>query len=131
MPTAYAYEPFSDPRDGDLWLSPSANYNNPVKGNYAFATLLHEIGHTMGLKHGHEVDQCGNGAVFPVLPAQYDAMEYSIMTYRSYGGASTNFYANESNGYAQSLMMADIAAIQNMYGANFNTCKPDVWKFRQ
>ena len=30
-------------------------------------------------------------------------------------------YSNETWGHAQSLMMYDIAAIQQMYGANFNT----------
>jgi serralysin len=49
-------------------------------------------------------------------------MEYTVMSYRSYVGASTTSgYRNESGGYAQSLMMYDIAAVQHMYGANFTT----------
>lgn len=46
------------------------------------------------------------------------------MTYRSYVGqdlAAVSPYPNETWGHAQSLMMYDIAAIQQMYGANFNT----------
>ncbi|MCA1994889.1 MAG: M10 family metallopeptidase C-terminal domain-containing protein, partial [Coleofasciculus sp. S288] len=50
-----------------------------------------------------------------------DSMEFSVMTYRSYEGAPTGGVSNETWGYAQSLMMYDIAAIQQMYGANFNT----------
>src|SRR6186713_2619000 len=43
------------------------------------------------------------------------------MSYRSYVGAPTNQgYTNETWGYPQTLMMYDIAAIQQMYGANFN-----------
>src|SRR4029079_18733149 len=48
--------------------------------------------------------------------------EYSIMSYRSYIGASvTGGYTNAAYGYAQTLMMYDISAIQNMYGANYTT----------
>ena len=46
-------------------------------------------------------------------------MNYTVMSYRSYPGASATGYANETWGFAQSLMMADIAALQHMYGANF------------
>ena len=43
------------------------------------------------------------------------------MSYRSYLGAPTGQgYTNETWGYPQTLMMYDIAAIQHMYGANFN-----------
>jgi serralysin len=44
------------------------------------------------------------------------------VSYRSYvGGSTTAGYTNETWGYAQSLMMYDIAAVQHMYGANFAT----------
>ena len=42
------------------------------------------------------------------------------MSYRSYTGESTSGYTNGAFGYPQTLMMYDIAAIQYMYGANFN-----------
>ncbi|MFC7607664.1 M10 family metallopeptidase C-terminal domain-containing protein [Teichococcus aestuarii] len=48
-------------------------------------------------------------------------MEYSVMTYRSHVGSVPGGYTNESWGYAQSLMMGDIAALQHMYGANYAT----------
>jgi len=51
----------------------------------------------------------------------HDSMEYSVMTYRSYPGASIAHVENESGGYAQSYMMSDIAALQAMYGANYGT----------
>jgi serralysin len=53
-----------------------------------------------------------------------DSMEFSIMTYRSYVGhdlTALPYYTNETGGYAQSLMMYDIAAIQHMYGAWFGS----------
>ena len=56
------------------------------------------------------------------MPSTVDSIEYTVMSYRSYVGASTTAgYTNETWGYAQSLMMYDIAALQHMYGANFTT----------
>ena len=45
------------------------------------ATILHEIGHTLGLKHGHYDD-----GVHGVLPPDHDSSEWSLMTYYSYLG---------------------------------------------
>lgn len=117
-PTAYAYYPSDSNTGGDIWYGTSyAVYQNPIKGQYAWATTIHELGHALGLKHGHETGGPGNTA----LQSQYDQMAYSIMTYRSYEGGPTTGYTNETNGYAQTFMMYDIAALQVMYGANFNT----------
>ncbi len=116
--TAWAYMPSTRVEGGDSWFNNSRNYYDaPVKGNYAYTSFLHEIGHALGLKHPHEA----SGA-FPAMPSSYNSMNFTVMSYRSYTGASsTAGYTNETWGYAQSLMMADIAAVQRMYGANFNT----------
>ncbi|MGL4289615.1 MAG: M10 family metallopeptidase C-terminal domain-containing protein [Phreatobacter sp.] len=115
--TAYAYYPSSDQVGGDVWLGVNGGNANPVKGNYAWHTMLHELGHSLGLKHGQETGGPANVA----LPTDHDSMEFSVMTYRAYPGAPLTGYANETYGFAQSLMMDDIAAIQAMYGANFTT----------
>lgn len=110
--TAWAYFPTTAAEGGDAWFNKSSGYySNPVKGNYAYATFLHELGHALGLEHPHE-----NG-----MPTERDSMEFSVMSYRSYTGAPLTGYVNESWGYAQSLMQLDIAAIQQLYGANFTT----------
>jgi serralysin len=75
--------------------------------------ILHETGHALGLKHGHE---------FPLaISADHDTVEYSVMTYRSFVGApvgeNDGGYTNETWGYPQTLMMLDIAALQKIYGA--------------
>jgi Ca2+-binding RTX toxin-like protein len=111
--TAYAYFPNgSFVEGGDAWFG-KTYYNTPVIGNYAFHTFGHELGHALGLEHGHEANPLA-------MTADRDSMEFSIMTYRPYIGASTTAgYGNETWGFAQSLMMYDIRAIQQMYGAEF------------
>ncbi len=114
--TAYAYLPHTHVAGGDIWFN-KTNYNTPIKGNYAYHTFGHEIGHALGLTHGHE----GIGSIRNVSTnANRDSMEFSIMTYNSYIGDNGGGYGNETYGFAQSLMMYDIRAIQEMYGANFN-----------
>ncbi|MEK7413360.1 MAG: M10 family metallopeptidase C-terminal domain-containing protein, partial [Planctomycetota bacterium] len=111
--TAWAYYPGNYPEAGDSWFG--SNFTNPIKGTYAYAGFMHELGHALGLKHGQETN------VYGPLPSAHDSMEFSVMTYRSYVGAALNGYTNQGSSYAQTLMMDDIAAIQFMYGANFNT----------
>ena len=115
--TAWGYYPSSSPEGGDAWFNNSSHYyDNPAMGNYAWKAIIHEIGHTLGLKHPHDV-----AGAFGAIPADQDSGEYSVMSYRSYLGAPTGQgYTNETWGYPQTLMMYDIAAIQHMYGANFN-----------
>lgn len=111
--TAYAFYP-GDGRDGDIWFNPT-DYNNPLLGTYAYQTFFHEIGHAMGLKHGHEADN-GNANV---LSADRDSLEFSTMTYRSYPGAPTGGYSVANGHYPQTYMMLDILALQTMYGADY------------
>ena len=94
---------------GDMWYNNSKNYyDNPLKGNYAWATILHETGHTLGLKHPHEV-----AGAFGALPTNVDSLEYTVMSYRSFIGASTTTgYVNQTSSFPQTLMMLDIAALQ-------------------
>ena len=112
--TAWAYFPGSGPQAGDVWLH-NAIYDLPLKGTYAWHTVLHEIGHAIGLKHAHE--DIGYGAV----SAKFDQMPYTVMTYKSYEGASGFRYTNEYYGYAQTYMAYDIAAAQALYGVNWAT----------
>ena len=117
--TAWAYYPDASEPGGDVWFGYNYNYDDPhwqTYADYAFMTMVHELGHSLGLKHpGHYSDS----DVAPYASTAIDALQYSIMSYLSYPGASQNVSVG-STSYPQTPMMHDIAAIQYMYGANFS-----------
>ena len=118
--TAWSYFPSATESGGDVWLSDvSYDYAAARAGNYAHFVILHELGHALGLEHPHE------RTAFGTVPPAFDAMEYSVMSYRSHAEGTTTGYTNESWGYAQSYMMLDIAALQQMYGADYRTNSGD------
>src|SRR5262249_37210174 len=115
--TGFGYYPSTSAIGGDAWFGNSSHYfDSPTKGNYAWFTIIHEIGHTVGLKHAHE-----SMGAFPTIPSDRDSTEFTVMTYRSYVGASTAYYTNAQWSYPQTLMIYDIAALQKLYGANYQT----------
>ena len=120
--TAWGYYPSVSPEGGDAWFNSSSGwYDNPVLGNYAWLTITHETGHLLGLKHPQDVS-----GSFGAVPVSADSLEYSVMSYRSYIGASTTQgLTNATWSFPQTLMLYDIAALQYMYGANYNTNNGD------
>jgi serralysin len=113
--TAHAYFPFpDDERAGDVWFANDGTYDSPVRGDYAYVTVLHEIGHALGLKHPHDTGFLG------ATPLAYDNLSYTVMSYRSYYAMDVTVgYGNGQFGFPQTYMMYDIAALQYLYGADF------------
>ena len=115
---------------GDSWYgidlvtnpgTPILNYGNPLLGSFQFAAgIMHETGHNLGLKHGH-VTQNGHGVAFPMLPADHNSYEYSVMTYSQFPGDTPGAPMNVDNApnHPTTFMQDDIAAIQWLYGANY------------
>ena len=114
-PTSHAYYPGPFSRDGDVWFGNIRN-DAPTKGSYAYSTFLHEIGHALGLKHGHT-----NDGAHGVLPTAHNSTEWSVMTYMSYVGANGNAYEIAAGNGNQTYMIDDIATLQHIYGANFTS----------
>lgn len=106
--------------DGDIWFGTAYvgtiyDMRNPVAGNYAWHTLIHELGHALGLKHAQE------NLVYGQMPDETNSVEFTVMSYRSYVGDTGGSYVYEEFGAPQTFMMADIAALQHMYGADYST----------
>ncbi|MEH3123700.1 MAG: M10 family metallopeptidase C-terminal domain-containing protein [Sphingomonas phyllosphaerae] len=117
---------------GDIWFGRTAQpyYETPQRGNWGFVTIMHEIGHTLGLKHGHsDYTDADLGSFFDLdgpfygtraLEYDRDGQPWSIMSYTTSPNTSSVFNGDQQN-QAQTYMMYDIAALQYLYGANYTT----------
>lgn len=110
---AGAYYPNAD-RGGDIWLNNLVDTNlTQTNGSYGFMTMLHEVGHALGLKHPGNYNAGGGGADGPYLPRSEDNYQYTLMSY--------NRHPYQGSAFAQTPLLYDIAAMQALYGANYTT----------
>ena len=116
--SAYGKTPGTALSSGDAWIGPSAR--TPTPGNYSWYTMLHELGHTLGLDHAHEA-----GVGYGAVTAEHNSFEYTLMTYAPYVGADTTKPLLTGNYFPQTYMMLDIAALQYLYGADFSVNSDD------
>ena len=109
---------------GDVYLGANGEFKtDQLYGEDAFATVIHEMGHALGLKHPFELYPNGP------IAADHNDIEFTVMTYSSFlsGEVSVNALTVAPSGSSvSSYMMYDIAALQAMYGANFDKGKTDV-----
>ena len=113
---AYAYYPSTSTQGGQVFLAnDSAGNANPTIGSYSYMTVIHEIGHALGLKHPGDYNAgSDDGTEGPYLPAATDNYAYSIMSYNENDALPSGTYLTGPSLY-------DIAAIQYLYGANMAT----------
>lgn len=119
---AFAYYP-GNGVGGDAWFNISQQANKaPDNLNYGGITLLHELGHALGMSHPGDYNG-GVGAPTYAKDADYyeDTRQYSVMSYWS----ERNTDANHGGYYSSAPLMDDIAAIQRLYGANMATRSGD------
>ncbi len=103
--------------DGDVWLNTDAvSQRNLPSGSYSAYVMLHELGHAMGLDHPGDYDADPNITITYADDAQFlqDSAQYSVMSY--FDAVETEPKA--PGHYAQTLMMYDIYALQQLYGVN-------------
>jgi serralysin len=113
-----------------VWLSSDWSSNQDsgmAPGGYGLLTMIHEIGHSLGLSHPGLYNGSAtyaNDAVF----AQ-DNREYTVMSY--FGGYDPAINNWQQDGttlaylYPQTPMVYDISAIQALYGADMTTRATD------
>ncbi len=118
-------------KTGDIWIDLSK-----VSGGFApisegFAAFVHEIGHTLGLKHPFEGTP---------LPTGFDTQFFTVMSYTnnidyfqwSISPGGGRFSQTATPTFMSTPMVLDIAAVQAIYGADPTTrAGNDIYSFVQ
>ena len=123
---AWAYGPDSYyANGGDIWLSQptigtrTASYWQA--SGYGYLTLIHELGHALGLKHPFESS--------PILATAVESRQYTVMSYTAHPhGLFVQYTTNADGSHSwtsytvepDTPMLYDVAAIQYLYGSNLS-----------
>ncbi|NOQ76978.1 MAG: matrixin family metalloprotease [Methylococcaceae bacterium] len=105
---AWAYLPSESEVAGDIWINPYhlAGEEEWEYGSESFLTILHEVGHALGLTHPFDGDIR--------LPTYLDSTSYTLMSYSAAPSIELSYFSFNPI----TPMVLDIQAIQYIYGAN-------------
>ncbi|WP_304876574.1 M10 family metallopeptidase C-terminal domain-containing protein, partial [Brevundimonas sp.] len=125
---AFAYLPGGMPGNtsasavqGDVWININSGSNAlPVQQGYAQLTLLHEIGHAIGLSHPAAYNASAGTSITYEAHAIYfeDSLQYTVMSYFQEELTGASFGPGR---YSSVPLLDDISAAQRLYGANMTT----------
>ena len=108
----------------------SSTWSDLSAGSYGYVTVIHELGHGLGLAHPHDGGSHGDATKFPGVKGPWTVGTYGlnqgIWTTMSYNdGWNLEPSPAKNFGYQATPMALDIAALQALYGANTLTATGD------
>lgn len=114
---AYAYMPSTGPWGGDVFIY--EDQLTEAAADYLLSTILHEIGHALGLKHPFEAESYNS----VVLSKDLDQISLTLMSYTDIPDLPDEFLLN----YPETLMPLDVIALQYLYGSSQSSLGQDIY----
>jgi hypothetical protein len=91
-------------------------------GSYSYQTILHEMGHAVGLSHPGMYNAAPGVSITYGNDAQFtqDTHQYTVMSYFDESNTTGSY-----GSYPDTLMLFDVYALQQIYGVNMSTRNTD------
>ena len=116
-------------KDVEIWFNSGWSTHNEdadmVLGSYGKLTYMHEVGHALGLSHPGTYNAGQAGPISYGNSAEFaeDTRQFTVMSYfnAGSGGGADHTGPDGQLVFAQTPMLLDVAAIQDLYGADLTT----------